>query len=84
MVISFIGLAYEQISSYLNIKRQNALQKAFRSKGKNVDLARNKIYHLENSMIIYGIYIAETVEKITNITQKRHNETTQNARLFSA
>ena len=47
-------------------------------------MARNKIYYLENSMIIYGIYNAETVEKIVNTSQKIHNKTTWNERLFSA
>ena len=33
---------------------------------KYVDLARNKNFHLENSMILYGICKTETIEKIVN------------------
>ena len=62
LVTDFIGLAYEGMSSYLHNKRQKALQKAFDPMERNVDLERKKIFYLENSVKIYGIYNAETIE----------------------
>ena len=37
---------------------------------KKVYLDRNRIYHLENSVITYGIYNAETVVKIVDTIHK--------------
>ena len=34
---------------------------------RQVNLQRNEIFHLEDSMIIYGIYNSETIEKLINI-----------------
>ena len=65
-VIGFIGLAYEEISSYLHNKRQKDLQKAFDVMERNVNLERNKVFHVENSMVIYCIYNAETIEKLVS------------------
>ena len=48
----------------------------------NVNLARNKCFHIENSMIMFGIYNAETKEKVFNAIQKIHNQTTWNEKLF--
>ena len=48
-----------------------------------VDLERNKVFHLENTMVMHGIYNAEMIEKIVNTLEKLHNKTTWNERLFS-
>ena len=56
LVTSFIGLAYEGISSNLYNKRQQALCKTFVGMENKVNLQCNKIIHLENSMVMYGIY----------------------------
>ena len=45
---------------------------------KNLHLANNKILLLENSVVQYGIYIAETIEKIVNTIEKMHSRTTLN------
>ena len=49
---------------------------------KNVDLARNKIFHLENSKIMHGIYNTETTEIIVNTKEKVHKKGTWNDKLI--
>ena len=50
---------------------------------KQVNLERNKIFHLEDSVVMYGIYNAETIEKMINMIQNIHSKTTWNERLFA-
>ena len=47
-----------------------------------VNLERNKIFHLEDSVIMYGIYNSEMIEKLIKTIQKIHNETTGNENLL--
>ena len=54
-ITGFIGLAYKGISSFLHYERQKALHKAVQAMEKRVDLQCNKIFHLEDSMVLYGI-----------------------------
>ena len=35
---------------------------------KNLDFGKNKIFHLEDSMMMYDIYNVETLEKIVQYT----------------
>ena len=42
----------------------------------------SKLMQLENSMLIYGIYNAETLEKIINTVHNIHNTTSLYERLF--
>ena len=72
LVTYFIGLGYEGIFSYLHNKRQKALQRAFIAMEKQVNLERNRIFHLEDSMAIYGIYNSEAIEKLINMIQHMH------------
>ena len=65
MIISgFIGLAFERISSFLHHKRHKALHKAVKAMSILTDAQRNKLMHLENTLVMYGIYNAETLEKL--------------------
>ena len=57
LVSSFIGLAYEGISS-------------------------NKLMQLENSMLMYGVYNAETLEKLITTLHNIYNTTSSHERLF--
>ena len=43
----------------------------------------NKLMHMEDSMVIYGIYNAETLEKLINTVHCIHNFTSPNEKLFS-
>ena len=82
LVSSFIGLAYEGISSFLHHKRNKALHiiKAMDSKA---TFQCNKLMQLENSMLMYGIYNAETLDKLINIVHNIHNTTSLHERLFA-
>ena len=63
LVSSFIGLAYEGISSFLHHKQNNALHKAVRTMNEKANIQGNKLMKLDNSMLMYDIYNAETLEK---------------------
>ena len=42
---------------------------------KQVNLERNKVFHLEDSMVMYGIYNSETIEKLIDTIKHMHNKT---------
>ena len=75
-------MAYEGISSYLYNKRWKSLKKAFVTIENQVNLQRNKIFHLEDSMVIYSIYNSDTSEKLVSTVHKLANKTTWNEKLF--
>ena len=57
---SIICLAYEGISSFLHHKRHKALHKAVAVMDNKTNLQHNKIHHLEDTMIMYGVYNSDT------------------------
>ena len=60
MITGFIDLAFEGISSFLHNRRHKALHKVVKAMSVTMDMQRNKLMHLENTMVMYGIYNAET------------------------
>ena len=64
LITGLISLAYKGISSFLHYKRQNALHKAVHTMENEVDLQCNKIFHLEDSMVLYGRYNSDTLEAL--------------------
>ena len=83
LITGFIGLAYEGISSFLHHRRKKALHKAVHAIENKVDLKHNKIYHLEDSMVMCGVYSSDTLEDLIDTVHKLHNRTTWNEKLFS-
>ena len=83
LVSSFIGLAYEGISSFLQNKRNKALHQSINAMDTKADIQKNKLMHLENSMLMYSVYNAETLEKLIKIVHNIHNTTTLHERLFT-
>ena len=83
LVSSFIGLAYEGISSFLPNKGNKALHKAISAMDSKADIWCNKLMHLENPMLMYSVYNAETLEKLINTVHNIHNTTTSHERLFA-
>ena len=75
LVSGFIGLAYEGISSFLQQKCENALQKAVHAMSNQANIQHNKLMKLDIIMLMYGIYNAETLEKLINTVQEIHNVT---------
>ena len=39
--------------------------------------------HLEDSMVMYGVYNADTLEKLINTVHQMHDSTTPSERLFA-
>ena len=46
-------------------------------------IQHNKLMQLENSMLVCGIYNAETLEKLINTVHHIHNTTSSHDRLFA-
>ena len=74
LVSSFIGLAYEGISSFLHHKQNKALHKAVRAMDNKTTIQHNKLIQLKNSMLMYGIHNAETLEKLINTVHNIYNK----------
>ena len=82
-VSSFIGLAYEGISSFIHYKQNNALYKAVNAMNKKANIQCNKLMKLDSSMLMYGMYNAETLEKLIKTVHRIHNTTSSHERLFA-
>ena len=83
LISGFVGLAYEGISSFLHNRRHNALHKAVRVIDKQATIQHNKLMHLEDSMVMYGIHNAETLENLIHTIYCMHNSTTEIEKLFA-
>ena len=49
----------------------------------NTTIQCNKLIQLENSIPMYGIYNAETLEKLINTVHHIHNTTSSHEKLFA-
>ena len=47
------------------------------------DIQHNKIMHLEDCMVMYSIYNAETLKKLIDTVHYIHNKMTTNEKLFT-
>ena len=52
IISGFLGLAFKDISNFLHHKRHQALQKAVKAMSISTEKQRNKLMHLENSLIM--------------------------------
>ena len=50
---------------------------------RKVDIWRNKIFHLEDSMIMYGIYNSDTLEQSIETVHRMHNTTCWHEKIFA-
>ena len=48
-----------------------------------VDIQHNKIFHLEDSMVMCGIYNSDTLEDLIYTVHRLHNQSTWYERLFA-
>ena len=83
LILGFIGLAFEGISSFLHHKRHNALHKAVKAMSVLMNTQRNKLMHLENTLIMYNIYNAETLEKLVQTVHTLHSRQSLYESLFA-
>ena len=65
-----IGLAFEGISSFLHHKRHKALQKAVNALNSRTNIDHNRVYHLEDNMIMYGKYSSDTLMELVNMVHQ--------------
>ena len=68
-----IGLAYEGISSFLHHKKHKALHKAVAVMNKRSNIQCNRIHHLEDSMIMYGVYNSDTLKNLIDTVHRMQN-----------
>ena len=83
LISGFIGLAFEGISSYLQYKQQRALQQAMHTVNKRINIEQNRVFHLEDSMIMYGIYNVDTLEKLIQMVHKMNNRSVWYEKLYA-
>ena len=77
-----VGLAFKGISSFLHHKRQKALNKAIKQINEIQDTEHNRIYHLEDTMIMYSKYNSDTLTNLIDMVHRMHNLTSLKERLF--
>ena len=73
---SIIGLAYEGISSFFHHKRHEAVAVM----DKETNIQHNRIHHLEDTMILYGVYNSDTLTDLIDTVHRMQNFTTWNER----
>ena len=83
LVLSFTGLAYEEILSFLQQKHKNALHKAVNAINNQANVQHNKLMKLNDTMLMYGIYNAETLEKLIKTVHEIHNVMSSHEKLFA-
>ena len=77
-----IGLAFEGISSFLHHKRNKTLQKAVNIINSKTEIDHNRVYHLENTMIMYGKYNSDTLMELVKTVHQMQNVTTWKQKIF--
>ena len=77
-----IGLVFEGISSFLHHKRHKALQKVVNIINSRSEIDHNRVYQLEDTMIMYGKYNSDTVMELVKTVHQMQNVTTWKEKIF--
>ena len=77
-----MGFAFEGISSFLHHKRHKALQKAVNIIDSKSEIDHNRVYHLEDTMIMYGKYNSDTLMELVKTVHQMQNVTTCKEKSF--
>ena len=77
-----VGLAFEGISSFLHHKQHKALQKAVNILSSRTCIDHNRVYHLEDTMIMYSKYNSDTLMELVNMVHQMQNVTTWKEKIF--
>ena len=83
LVSGFIELAYEGISSFLHRKCKIALQRPINAMDNEVSIQCNRLMKLDDTMLMYGIYDVEMLEKSINTVHEIHDVTSSHEKLFT-
>ena len=68
--------------AFLHHKRHRTLNKAIKQTNKKQNIEHNKIYHLEDTIIMYGKYNSDTLTNLIDTVNRMHNLTSLKERLF--
>ena len=71
------------MSSFLQHKLNNALHKAVNAMNNKANIQHNKLMKLDETMLMYGTYNAEMLEKLIKTVHKIHNTTSSHEKLFA-
>ena len=82
LALGVIGLAFEGISSFLHHKRHKALAKAINIMKEKADLQHNRVYHLEDTMIMYSKYNPDMLMDLINTVHHKQNLTSWKEKMF--
>ena len=82
IVTIVVNLAFEGISSFLHHKQHKALQKALKVLNSREGIDHNRVYHLEDTMIMYGKYNSDTLMELVNMVHQMQNVTTWKEQIF--
>ena len=82
IAIKVISLAFEGISSFLHHKWHKALQKVVNILNSRTSIDHNRLYHLEDTMIMYGKYNSDTLMELVNTVHQLQNVTTWKEQIF--
>ena len=77
-----VGLAFEGISSFLHHKCHKALQKAINIMNSKTNIDHKRVYHLEDTMKMYGKYNSDTLMELVNTVHQMQNITTWKEQMF--
>ena len=77
-----MGLAFEGISSFLDHKRYKALQKAVNVLNSKTNIDLNRVYHLEDTMIMYSKYNSDPLMEFFNMVHQVQNVTIWKEKVF--
>ena len=67
-------MAFEGISSFLQHKQEKALQQAMHTMNKRVYIEQDRVFHLEDSMIMYDVYNVDMLEKLIQMVHKMNTK----------
>ena len=77
-----VNLAFEGISNFLHHKQHKALQKVVNVLNSRKGIDHNRVYHLEDTMIMYGKYNSDTPMELVNTVHQMQNVTTWKEQIF--
>ena len=77
IISGFVGLAFEGISSFL------LKYKAVKAMSIQTDIQRSKLMHLENTLLMYGVYNAKTLKRLVKTVHVLHSRQTLYENLFT-
>ena len=73
---------FEGISSFLHHKRHKALQKAINIINSKSEIDHNRVYHLEDTMKMYGKYNSDTLIELVKMVHQMQNVTIWKEKVF--